>query len=717
MSVLTKRPLAIGVRLAIGACPLVLSLGLFSAVHAADQSDATTLEQVEVTTAKIPIELRDVAANVTVVTGDELRARGVTDLRTALSLVAGVDIAPGGDGGPASSVPALWGLREFDAFLLVVDGIPSGGAFTPALATLNLSNVERIEVLKGAAPVSYGATSFVGVIHIIHYAAGQGSARIAFGFGSRGSAHAEVAIPLSDASASWRQSILADADKQELKADRADWDRAHLLYRGAGDFGGGQFTLDFDTTVLNQSPNSPHPREGAVLTPRVPLDSNDNPRGAKQDETRNQLALGYNVATGLGDWSTRLAIAHSSAENVKGFLREEFEDDGVTNNADGYSQKVNRTEIYFDTHFATPLNDRATLVWGLDHLYGNGYQRSSNFEYAVLPNGSNAPDYRTLHVDEAVRLDDKRNFTGAYADLEFAVTDAWRIEAGLRFNHTDEDARGLGIDLTGPEPEVFDSGSDSRTENRFSGALGTSFRFWQDGRDYLTAYASYRDAFKPAVVDFGPEPDSDILKPEDAQSTEIGLKGRNADGRLEWDVSLFRMNFRNLVVGQTVNGLPSLINAGHEKFKGAEAEARWNLIEGLSVVGTYAYHDARFGDYVQEFDGVPTQLDGKLLEMSPQHVSSLGLLYAQPQGLRAHVTASYVGKRYYNKRNTRIAQDFTTIDAGIGYAWSQWEVRVDGSNLTDRRDAVAESELGESQFYRMPARTYWLSARYTFASN
>jgi outer membrane cobalamin receptor len=116
--------------------------------------DAVELEAVEVTSAKIPVNLRDSTATVTVVDGADLRARGATDLRTALSLVAGVDIAPGGDSGPAGSVPALWGLREFDAFLLVVDGVPWGGAFTPALATLNLNNVERIEVVKGAAPVS-----------------------------------------------------------------------------------------------------------------------------------------------------------------------------------------------------------------------------------------------------------------------------------------------------------------------------------------------------------------------------------------------------------------------------------------------------------------------------------------------------------------------------------------------------------------------------------
>ncbi len=694
-----------------------LAVLAFGASVCASAQSTQQLEPVEVTTSKIPIALSDVAADVSVVSGAQLRALGANDLRTALSLVAGVDIGPGGDGGPASSVPALWGLREFDAFLLVVDGIPSGGAFTPALATLNLANVERIEVVKGAAPVSYGATSFVGVIHVIHYAAGQGPAQVEIGIGSRGSAHLAAAIPLSGLGDGWSQSLLVDADKNELATDRAGWDRAHLLYRGAGEVGAGRFSVDADFTHLTQDPTSPHPREHGVLTERVPLDANTNPRGAEQDEDRGQLAFGYVLPTALGDWSTRLAYAHSDAENVRGFLREDFADDGVTHNADGFHQRVHRTEVYFDSHVATALNDRATLVWGLDHLYGKGDQRSDNFEYATLPNGSNAPDWRTLHIDEATRLDDRRNFTGLYADLEYAVTDAWRVEAGLRFNHTRESASGIGVDLTGDEPEVAESGSDRRNDDRWAGALGTSYRFWRDGNDHLTAYASYRDTFKPAVKDFGPEPEFDILEPEDAQSGEIGLKGRNAGGRFEWDVSLFRMNFHNLVVSQDVDGLPGLANAGNERFKGAEAEARWRFDDDLSVIGTWAWHDARFADYVQDFDGTPTQLDGKRLEMSPTHLASVGLVYAPAQGLRAHVVADYVGERWLNKRNTALADSYTTIDAGVGYAFDRWELRLDGYNLSDRRDAVAESELGDAQYYRLPARSYWLSARYTFGTH
>jgi outer membrane receptor protein involved in Fe transport len=108
-------------------------------------ADAQTgmLPTIEVTTSKLPEPIDQTPAMITVISGDELRARNAVDLRTALSLVAGVDIAPGGDVGPAGSVPGMWGLREFDAFLLVVDGIPSGGAFNPALTTLDLTNVER----------------------------------------------------------------------------------------------------------------------------------------------------------------------------------------------------------------------------------------------------------------------------------------------------------------------------------------------------------------------------------------------------------------------------------------------------------------------------------------------------------------------------------------------------------------------------------------------
>ena len=62
-----------------------------------------------------------------------------------------------------------------------------------------------------------------------------------------------------------------------------------------------------------------------------------------------------------------------------------------------------------------------------------------------------------------------------------------------------------------------------------------------------------------------------------------------------------------------------------------------------------------------------------------------------------------------NKRNTALAPPFTTVDVGIGYRLERWELRLDGRNLGDKRDPISESELGDAQYYRLPARLFDLT--------
>src|SRR6185436_14748028 len=146
-------------------------------------------------------------------------ARGANDLRTALALVGGVEGTPAGDAGPAGAVPALWGWREADAYLLVVDGVPWGGAFNPATPSIDLTGVERIEILRGAAPVMYGATSFVGVIDVIHYAAGKAHRQLSFSAGSYGSYALSGGAPLPGFG-SWQHSVGGTIETRGFSVDR-----------------------------------------------------------------------------------------------------------------------------------------------------------------------------------------------------------------------------------------------------------------------------------------------------------------------------------------------------------------------------------------------------------------------------------------------------------------------------------------------------------------
>jgi Outer membrane receptor proteins, mostly Fe transport len=661
----------------------------------------TQHETIEVTATKVAEDVLNVPASITVVDGDELRARNANDLGSALALVAGVSIAPGGEGGPASAIPEMWGLREFDAFLLVVDGVPWGGAFNPDLPTLDLTDVDRIEVVRGSAPVMYGATSFVGVIHVIHRAPGAPAiGRISAG--SYGSASAAVSLPLSQ-TPELQQSISANADRGRFRDDNTGFDRIHALYRAAGSQSGGTFRFDADLTGLRQDPSSPHPRVGKALTTDIPIDANHNPGDAHLDQNRIHLVGGWDTKLAGSPWTSTLAISHSTYDVVRGFLTDVV---STKPNAFGFSQDRNVNDVYFDTHIVRTISPTMRVVAGFDHLYGNAHAASATFDYLAPLSGGRGNRSRDVPISEEFDARDRRNFSGLYASSQWTASPQLRFDAGARLNRTSESRHTDGPD--GPQ-------SETRSFNRLSGSAGVDYAVFTRAQDTLVLFADYRNTFKPAAIDFGPEAEVEILNPETASSYEVAAKGRLDDGHLRWSASLFQMDFQNLVIATTVNGTPALENGGKERFKGGELELEYEWAPDLRGRFGYSYHDSKFRDFVKEFDpGVPTQLAGRRLEMTPFNLASAGLLFAPKSGLNANASLNYAGDRWLNQRNTAPAKPYTTWSAGIGYRMSRGELRLDGQNLTNVRPPIAESELGDAQYYLLPARSFDVSYRHFF---
>ena len=640
---------------------------------------------VEVVATRIPEAPHDVPASIEVITGSDLRARNATTLREALALAAGISIAPGGDAGPASAVPEIWGLREFDAFLLVVDGIPWGGAFNPAVASLSLQDIERIEILRGPAPVTYGATSFVGVIHVVHRAA---AARAQYAeahgatFGSGGGA-VDLALPVAGL---WNSRLSGDFDRQSFKDSHTSYSRGHAMLRTSRTDDRRKTWLTADLNILNQDPASPHVREGASLSAATPLDANYNPRGAYLDENRVALAGGLDVPVlGGAQWGSTASYTFSAQSMFRGFLTDVS---NSPNNAAGVRENLDVKHLYADSHIMWPYVANVRFMAGADLLFGNGEARGATFGYTVPLSGASqpvVPEPTTLDKDAEAR----RIFGGAYGSAEWRAAARLTLSAGVRLNATTE-RRGEGASVTHTRP---------------SGSLGAVVTLWEAGVDHVRAFANYRDTFKPAAFDFSLAENEGILAPETSRSYEGGAKFRTLDGLLDFEASAFRMDFENLVTATVVNNVPSLINAGTTRFQGVEVATDIRLPGTLSARATYSFHDGKFVNFVQSFGGVPTQLGGRRFEMSARHLASAGLTFAPELGLVANVTTNYSGDRYLNKRNTALATPFTTLDVSLGYRLERLELRLDGRNLGDRRDPISESEFGDAQYYRMPART------------
>ncbi len=679
------------------------SLALTPALAQQANKPETPTVVVQVTATRFAEDPARVPASITVITGQELADRGATDLRSALALTAGVNMAPGGDGGPGSVVPEFYGLKEADAYLLVVDGVPFGGAFNPAVSTLDMNNVDRIEVQKGSAPVMFGATSFVGVIHVIHKTPGETTNSARFSLGSHGS-WGEAATLKLPALAGFASSLSAGVEKQGFEDPRTEFTKGTLLWRNRKEIAGGNVHVDVSGAFLDQLPGSPHLREGAALSPNMPLDANLNPEGAFLRDRRVGVSAGFDLALGQSLWTTNLAVSRSRQNVFRGFLGETTD---PAKNAIGFHDRIQMTDIYFDTHVAFEHLPKTKLVFGLDHLHGQGTGEGGDTEYLADLAGGGQPGGTALNPDMNIRIDDRRDFSGLYAFAEFEPLQSLVLEGGFRLNHTTEKRSTLFQDFATPPPAVFESDSHSTTKGSFS--LGATYTPWEQRGNRIGFFANYKNTFKPAAIDFGVDSSAEILKPETARTLEAGVKGALADGRFTFEVAAFRMLFENLIVPQ--NGI--YVNAGKERFQGIEGEFAFHATRDLSAHASYGYHDARFTDYAFDFPPI-RQLRGNRFEMSAYNQGALGLTYAPQSGFVATAELNYMGPVYLNKRNTALAAGFTTLGASFGYRARTWEARLKGQNLTDKRNPVAESEMGDGQYYRMTGRHIAASLSFRF---
>ena len=130
----------------------------------------SSLDEITISSAtKSEEKLKNVTANVDVITAEDIESRKFKTVIEALNSLSGVSISSNGGIGQTSSVY----LRGMDSkrTLVLIDGIRYNDITTPNGAAnfehLMINDIERIEVIKGAQSSIWGADASAGVINII----------------------------------------------------------------------------------------------------------------------------------------------------------------------------------------------------------------------------------------------------------------------------------------------------------------------------------------------------------------------------------------------------------------------------------------------------------------------------------------------------------------------------------------------------------------------
>lgn len=130
------------------------------------QPDATALDQVVVTATRTPKALKDAPVVTRLITANDIKIADATNVQDLLT-----EQMPGLEFGYAMNQETSLNMNGFggNAVLFLVDGERLAGETMDNVDynRLNLDNVGRIEIVKGAASALYGANAVAGVINII----------------------------------------------------------------------------------------------------------------------------------------------------------------------------------------------------------------------------------------------------------------------------------------------------------------------------------------------------------------------------------------------------------------------------------------------------------------------------------------------------------------------------------------------------------------------
>ena len=159
---------------------------------------------VVVTATRQATRANEVIADVTVIDREAIEKAGPTTLPVLLSRQPGMHIVDNGGAGKTASVFTRG--TSSGHTLLLVDGVPFGSATTgqPALQNIPLSQIERIEILRGPASSLYGSDAIGGVIQVFtRRGAGPTKETAYAGVGSHRTAEAQGSVSGSQGNLSY----------------------------------------------------------------------------------------------------------------------------------------------------------------------------------------------------------------------------------------------------------------------------------------------------------------------------------------------------------------------------------------------------------------------------------------------------------------------------------------------------------------------------------
>ncbi|NKI15915.1 TonB-dependent receptor [Spongiibacter sp. KMU-166] len=312
-------------------------------------------------------------------------------------------------------------------------------------------------------------------------------------------------------------------------------------------------------------------------------------------------------------------------------------------------------------------------------------------------------------------LDLESQAMALFGQFNWTINERWAVTPGIRFNQETKTVDLLGESTCNTKEttgcvlstllsaEEYNFTNLERTETDVSPKL--SVQYFID--DSVNIFGTIAKGFKGGGFNGSSLTGQNLeYDAEQADTIELGMKGKIFDNTLLFSATLFQTKFDNLqVLIDTGTGV-DVQNAAAATAEGVEADFRWlTPLEFLSVSGSLGYLNARYDEY----DAAPTPVGS---EEETQDLAGKRLANAQNSSLQIspEITLPLFGNvslkvgidlLYYGSQFSEIDLDdevkfdpYTTYNGrvSVGDLDAGWLVSLGGTNLTDKDSLSRKSD-------------------------
>jgi len=751
----TCLPVTGAVLLALGAAPAM-------AQEAADEARS---DDIIVTAQKREERLKDVPIPVTAVGGEALLASNQTKAQEFFASVPGINLQfqnnrsqlaiRGVSTGPVSGNPVVG---------YVIDDVPFGsstgqGGLFGSAPDLDPSDLARIEVLRGPQGTLYGAASIGGIVKYVTIdpdlggfsgTVGGGVSFVNQGDDPGYNLRAAVNVPVSETLAirasgfTRREAGYIDnvrTGKDDVNASQVSGGRLALLWQPSD-----SFTLKL----------------GAMYQVR------DIYGAANVDTATGSFYQQTDIpGTGRSRSATQMYTAHIKADlgavnvtSISAFSRAtnyDFLDftasplvtfapvfptlfPGIDPIGDVFRQAYNVNKFSHETRLSGTVG--GSVDWVIGGFYTHEDAKYDLDNYAIdlatgatlgVPiNDGTGPQLGTIIVwRDTIKYDEY----AAFGNLDFRFSDQFDVQVGGRYSHNKQSMFHHDWFQVDPYPALpLETINEPKASgNAFTYQISPRWKPNPDHMLYGRIASGFRTGGTNAICgDFSTEEAPLIVpcqfKPDKTVNYEVGAKGSLLGGVLNYDLSLFQIDWKDIQIVQVLDAFTYNGNAGTARSRGLELALDLKPTDNIKLSAWWSYVDAKLREEFVDANFYAAK--GDRLPYSSEHSGRFAIDYSVPVSSAATLTlggsATYVGKRqgefvpFEGVAPLRAEYPgYVQFDLNAGLRAEKWTLNLFVQNLTNKHGVIGGGFWNQTSFnanwfnYAQP-RTIGVNAEYRF---